>query len=101
MITTMRDFDQRIATLERLVRPAAVPLEAELWRLPRWMHFNEIEVGQAAIARHGGDPVAALNDPVFAILVEAARARRAGTSVPPLFSEAACTKQRSEKLRYA
>jgi hypothetical protein len=83
MATMPRALDRRLADLERLLPVGE--LEAELWRLPRWMDFHEIEVGQAAVARHRGDPVAALADPIFGALIMAARARRDGALVPALF----------------
>jgi hypothetical protein len=59
----------------------------ELDSLPRHLTFAEIEAGQRALEAYGGDPVRALEagDPVMTALVSAARARRQGLAIGPLF----------------
>ena len=86
----LRDTEQRrLAALERRFRPRP-PDRAEIELLPRWLTFAEIETGQRALEAFGDDPLAALaaEDPVMVALVAAARARRQGVAIAPLFGEA-------------
>jgi IS5 family transposase len=61
----------------RMPAPAP-PGQGELWLLPRWLTFDEIEAGQRALVRYRGDPGLALDagDPVFSYIVDLARSRR-------------------------
>jgi hypothetical protein len=56
MVTSRAD---RLGRLERRFRPRP-PDRAEIELLPRWLHFDEITRGQAALAAFGDDPPRAL-----------------------------------------
>jgi hypothetical protein len=82
----MTTVARRLDALER--RTLTLPADrAELYDLAKFLEFDEICAGQRALEAFGGDPVAALEagDPVMTALVAAARARRLGAEIGPLF----------------